>query len=85
MEFHLIDLVSQGAAVERILKGKPKEYWIEWLLERGKVTMMKREDPSWPETYFFESMNGLECTFSIIDYEFHFVGDHYYFKSRKDV
>ena len=55
--FHLIDLVSQAGAVQRLLRGKPWEEKLAWLSERGTISKHEKKMPDWPDTYFFTSLN----------------------------
>ncbi|MCE9532692.1 MAG: hypothetical protein K8T89_16470 [Planctomycetes bacterium] len=73
--FCLIDLVSQGEAVQRHLKGIPLHEKLEWLAERGKLDLMSIRK-GFPPMYRFESSVGLYCCFFIRDDLIVFIGDN---------
>lgn len=84
-DFHLIDLVSQAAAVQRLLRGKSPAEKLEWLAMRGKISHLPVVVPGWPDRYFFESSIGMQCAFAFMEDDFfHFCGDHHFFVVRDD-
>jgi hypothetical protein len=76
-DFHLLDLISQAAAVKRLLHGKSANEKLAWLSSRGKITQMEKRMPEWPDTYFFKSATGAECTFILQEDILRFVGDNH--------
>jgi hypothetical protein len=72
--FQLLDLVSQAAALQRLLKGTTAAEKIVWLAERGDLFPIRTKFPNTPPTYRFVSTIGLECVFFIDGDEFVFVG-----------
>jgi hypothetical protein len=72
--FHLVDLVSQVAAVQYLLNGKSVAEKLAWLSEHGKLSKMDKKTP--PDTCVFESTTGMECTFVVQGNACRFVGDH---------
>ncbi len=66
-DFHLIDLVSQAAAVQRLLRGKSPTEKLDWLAIRGKISHMPSVVPGWPDVYFFESSIGIQCSFAFMN------------------
>jgi hypothetical protein len=83
-DFYLIDLVSQAAAVQRLLCGKSAEEKLAWLASRGKITKMEKKMPQWPDTYYFTSSTGAECAFILDGDAFCFAGDHTFFTVPTD-
>ena len=75
MTFHLVDLASQRAAVREHLIGKSPAEILEWLATKGRVTRIPTQ-PGFPETYEFESVEGLRTAFFFDGDGFVFVGDH---------
>jgi hypothetical protein len=77
-DFHLLDLVSQAPAVQRILKSKPLHDKIAWLSARGQVTLIIPAGDDWPgrDTYRFTSCLGLTCAFFVVGDQFVFMGDN---------
>ena len=60
--FRLIDLASQAAAVQAVLRGLPIEGKLAWLAERGTLTPTR--SAGWgTETFRFESRIGMGCLF----------------------
>ena len=76
--FHLIDLVSQCAAVERILAGMSEPQKIDWLTKRGRVDFVPMRIG--PKVYEFTSTVGREARFFFRDGLFIFLGDHTTFR-----
>jgi len=74
-DFHLIDLVSQAAAVQRLLAGKTDSEKLAWLAARGKVEPVLMT-PDGRQTYHFESVTKQEAAFFFDAGELVFVGDH---------
>jgi hypothetical protein len=83
-DFHLIDLVSQAGAVQRLLHGKSADEKLAWLSARGKIAKMEKKFAEWPDTYFFTSTTGAECAFVIQGDVLAFVGDHTVFTVPTD-
>jgi hypothetical protein len=73
--FCLIDLVSQGAAVQRHLKGLSLDEKLAWLAARGKLVALRRFK-DFPQTYAFESDVGFDCSFFIRGDMIVFIGDN---------
>jgi hypothetical protein len=73
--FQLVDLVSQGPAVQRHLHGRPLPDKLEWLAARGRLFAHRRL-PGFAQTYTFESDVGLSCTFFMREEQIVFVGDN---------
>jgi hypothetical protein len=73
--FQLIDLVSQGTAVQSHPKGMPVDEKLAWLAARGRVLACPTIT-GFPETCVFESHVGFTCSFFICDDRFVFIGDH---------
>ena len=82
--FHLLDLVSQAAVVQRLLRGKSTSEKLEWLSARGTVSQMEKKETTWSDTYHFVSTIGAKCTFVIQEDRFRFVGDHHFFSVPDD-
>lgn len=74
--FHLLDLVSQGRAVERHLIGLAASEKLEWLSARGKLKPKSKEYPFEEQSYSFESVTGRKCFFFFKNDNFVFIGDH---------
>ena len=83
-DFHLLDLVSQAAAVQRILRGKSTTQKLAWLSAHGKVVQVEKKMREWPDTYSFESSTGATCAFILQEDVFRFVGDHHLFTVLDD-
>jgi hypothetical protein len=75
MTFHLVDLVSQRAAVREHLSGKPPAEILEWLATKGRVTRIPTL-PGVRETYEFESLEGRRAVFFFDGDGMGFHGDH---------
>ena len=75
MTFHLVDLVSQRAAVREHLSGKSPGDILKWLAARGRVTRIPTR-PGAPESYEFESVEGLRAAFFFDRDGIVFVGNH---------
>ena len=74
--FVLMDLQSQALSVERLLRGRTTDEKIAWLTEHGKIALMPKRDPQWPNTYFFETYLGLSCAFFFREDKLVFLGDN---------
>ena len=74
--FHLIDLVSQAAAVQSLLRGRSAEEKIAWLSSHGSLTPKPKTRPDEHQTFWFETLTGRSCAFFLDGDEFVFVGDH---------
>jgi len=81
--FHLIDLVSQAAAVQSLLRGKLADEKIGWLSSHGVITPVPKRSPEVPQTFWFETRTGLSCAFFLDGEEFVFVGDHTTFRASE--
>jgi hypothetical protein len=75
VQFQLIDLVSQGAAVQSHLKGVPVDEKLAWLAARGRVLACP-SIKGFPQAYMFESRAGVTCSFFFRDDRFVFIGDN---------
>jgi len=82
-DFHLVDLVSQARAVQRILVGTTDTEKLAWLAERGKLEPAAVR-PGGRQIYRFESVNRQEAVFFLDAGEFVFVGDHTTFTVSDD-
>lgn len=74
--FHLVDLISQGRAVERHLAGLPTKEKLEWLSTRGKLAAKAKEYSFEEQSYSFESSTGRLCHFFFEGDRLVFIGDH---------
>jgi hypothetical protein len=75
MTFHLVDLVSQRAAVRDHLSGKSPAEILTWLAAKGRVTRIPTQAGA-AETYEFESPEGFRAAFFFDSDGIVFVGDH---------
>lgn len=73
MSFRVFDLRTQAKAVQKLLEGKSKEEKIQWLSVRGSLI----ENPMSPNTYEFESREGIRHLFFFEGDEMVFIGDHF--------
>jgi hypothetical protein len=78
--FHLIDLVSQCRALERLLGGSSDDHKIAWLAARGCLTQIPTREEGWKQVFHFQSTLGLEAYFFFSDGLFVFIGDHTTFR-----
>ena len=78
--FVLIDLISQGSAVERHICGWPKDQILEWLDRHGNLR--SRTDIYGKEIYTFESAVGRDASFYLDGDRFVFIGDHTTFRPK---
>ena len=60
-DFHLVDLISQASAVQRLLNGKSVMEKIAWLSAHGKLSQREKKTTEWPDIYDFETKTGMEC------------------------
>lgn len=74
--FHLVDLVSQGGAVQSLLRGRSAVEKLEWLSTRGTLTPKPKSHPDERQTYWYETPMGHSCAFFLNGDEFVFIGDH---------
>ncbi|WP_431952845.1 hypothetical protein [Nocardia lijiangensis] len=74
--FALIDLFSQGRAVERVLAGRRDEDKVAWLAQRGSLVPIETNDRATVAVYRFRSTVGLEAVFFLRQSRFVFMGDH---------
>jgi hypothetical protein len=74
-DFHLIDLISQAGAVQRLLEGKTDSEKLAWLAARGKLEPVVMT-PDGRQTYHFESVSKQEAAFFFDAGQLVFVGDH---------
>jgi hypothetical protein len=77
-DFHLIDLVSQCAAVERMLASMSEPQKIDWLSSRGRLELVPMHNG--PQIFEFTSTVGREARFFFRDGFFVFLGDHTTFR-----
>jgi hypothetical protein len=73
--FQLVDLLSQRAAVREHLTGKSPAEILAWLATKGRVIHIPIH-PGFPETYEFESAEGLRAAFLFHGGDIVFIGDH---------
>lgn len=76
--FYLIDLVSQCAAVERLLAGMSEVQKIDWLSSHGRLALVSKHEG--PQVFHFTSAVGLEARFFLRNGLFVFLGDHTTFR-----
>ena len=81
--FHLIDLISQAGALQRLLAGKTDSEKLSWLAARGKLEPVIMT-PDGRQTYHFESVTKQEAAFFFDAGELVFVGDHTTFTVSDD-
>ena len=84
--FHLIDLVTQCHAVERVLAGRSDAEIIAWLSQHGSVVPFSdtRQHPRARQVFLFRSAVGMEIGFFLDKGRFIFVGDHTTFRPARD-
>lgn len=75
MPFHLVDLVSQRAAVREHLIGKSAAELLAWLATKGRVRRLPTPAGS-VETWVFESTEGLSASFFFDSGGIVFFGNH---------
>lgn len=74
--FFLLDLVSQGAAVQRILAGRTEEEKLAWIRARGALATLPGHRGDGGRLYRFESTTGQWCCFFFRDDQIVFLGDN---------
>ena len=74
--FHLVDLRSQAASVQSLLRGRPAAAKLEWLASHGSLTSMPKEFPDERQSFWFETSLGVRCAFFFDGDELVIVGDH---------
>jgi hypothetical protein len=74
--FHLLDLSSQAAAVQRLLRGRTPEEKMAWVAAHGELSQVPISLPNGRPTYRFVSSIGMECFFFIVGDRFVFIGDN---------
>jgi 6-phosphogluconolactonase (cycloisomerase 2 family) len=82
-DFHLIDLVSQAIAVQRLLAGKTESEKLAWLAARGKLEPVVMT-PDGKQTYHFEAVTRQVAAFFFDSGDLVFVGDHTTFTVSDD-
>ncbi len=80
--FHLVDLVSQAGAVNKLLAAKTDGEKLAWLASHGKLEILPTKSPEAKQAYRFESAVGREAVFFFAAGELVFVGDHVTFTGR---
>jgi hypothetical protein len=83
-EFHLIDLVSQASAVQKLFAGKTDAEKLAWLAGHGKLELLPNEFPDAKQTYLFESVIGRQAGFFLDGGVLVFLGDHTTFAVRDE-
>jgi len=81
-DFHLLDLISQAGAVQKLLDGKTDSEKLAWLATRGRLEPVILT-PDGRQTYRFESCIGREAAFFFDTGEFVFCDDHTTFTVSK--
>ena len=79
--FVLLDLISQGLAVQAKLAGLPLEQKLQWIAGHGKLWGHKHH-PGFPDGYHFESRTGQEANFFFDGDVLVFIGDHTTFTAQ---
>lgn len=72
--FALIDLFSQGRAVEQVLARQRDEDKIAWLAQHGSLVPI--DTSADVQVYLFRSTIGLKAVFFLRHSRFVFLGDH---------
>ena len=75
-DFQVIDLISQRYALNKVFQGMSKAKIVDWLSQKGKVTLISKMHPESPDIYFFESIVGVSAGFIAYDNEIVLLGDH---------
>ena len=77
-DFHLINLVSQGAAVQKLLEGMTQDEKLSWFANHGRIEEMQMSTfhPEQKRVYQFESAIGIETRFFFDGDMLVFMGDH---------
>jgi hypothetical protein len=73
--FHLLDLVSQAAPVQRHLRGRSHEEKLAWLAAHGRVTERPQTYAAAQRIYEFESGLGRTCFFFLDKDDIVFIGE----------
>ena len=73
--FHLVDLASQAAAVQRHLAGKTGDEKLDWLARRGRLVRQCTFVGHGP-VYHFQSPAGPACAFFLRGDTIVFFGDN---------
>ena len=60
-DFHLVDLRSQAASVQSLLRGRSGAEKLEWFSLHGSITPRPKEMPDERQSYWFESRMGAAC------------------------
>ena len=60
-DFHLVDLRSQAASVQSLLRGRSGAEKLEWFSLHGSITPRPKEMPDERQSYWFESRMGVAC------------------------
>jgi hypothetical protein len=74
--FHLVDLRSQAASVQSLLRGRPAAAKLEWLASHGLLTPKPKKFPDERQSFWFETPLRVGCAFFLDGDEFVFIGDH---------
>jgi len=74
--FRLVDLVSQAAAVQSLLRGKSIDEKLAWLTANGTLAPKPRAHPDERQTYWYETPLGSTCAFFWEEDTLVFVGNH---------
>lgn len=74
-EFIVLDLFSQGRAVQQHVQGWSKDEVLTWLRRWGTLSSWQLRD--FPETHSFRSHCGMVANFIFEDGLFTFLGDHH--------
>lgn len=82
--FVLLDLVSQGLAVQRKLAGLPLEQKLQWIAQHGNLRV-RQPVPERPPYYLFTSRLGFVSGFVFDGDELILLGDHHAFTPREYV
>jgi hypothetical protein len=73
-DFQLVDLISQGRAVERLLAARTTDEKLAWLARHGTLSSPRQVGVR--VVYDFQSRIGRTCVFFLDGDTFVFVGDH---------
>jgi outer membrane murein-binding lipoprotein Lpp len=80
--FAVLDLSSQGIAVQQRLAKLPEAEKVAWLGRHGSITAIPKHRIDARQCYRFESVVGLECVFFIDGDDLVFIGDHTTYTAR---
>ncbi len=81
-DFIIIDLKSQGYAIEQFVKGWDKDIILKWLSTKGSLEVYYDNTIN-TEIYYFETIFGFRLIFILDDDQFTGIGSHYIFKFKK--